>query len=554
MTELNAGDGGTTASADMMTWDEEYDVVVVGSGLAGTCAALEAAAGGARVLVVERYNGGGTSAVSAGVVYAGGGTKQQVEAGREDSPQNMFDYLRHEVRDAVSEATLRRFSEESAGSLAWLEQHGVRFAGRECPFKTSYPPFTYTLYYSGNETEPPYNKDAVPAPRGHMGDGTAHPGSRIMSPLRDALPRNGVEVRCQTAVRELITDASGGVAGVRIAGMPPESRWTRVHWWLYRISIFARYINMFIPGLAAALKAAAGKLEKAHAQPRCIRARRGVVLAAGGFVFNRPMVGRYAPAYARAMPLGSIGDDGAGILLGQSVGGAIARMDRVSAWRFLNPPETFTQGVLVDKLGQRICNERLYGAQITDIMVKRHRSEGTLIIDHALWKKTFSMIGPSRVTWFQFCLAFPSLFLNKRSWSIGRLAERLGIPPIALLNTIEEYNRVARERGEDPMGKKQALLQPIETPPFYAIDSSINDAWFGCPSITMGGLVVDEDNGQVRREDGSRIPGLYAAGRTAVGLPTESYVSGLSLGDCVFSGRRAGRHAAGSAAAAGVAA
>jgi len=62
--------------------------------------------------------------------------------------------------------------------------------------------------------------------------------------------------------------------------------------------------------------------------------------------------------------------------------------------------------------------------------------------------------------------------------------------------------------------------------------------------LTLGGLVVAEETGQVRRADGTVVPGLYAAGRSAVGLCSRSYVSGLSLADCVFSGRRAGRHAA----------
>jgi 3-oxo-5alpha-steroid 4-dehydrogenase len=55
-------------------------------------------------------------------------------------------------------------------------------------------------------------------------------------------------------------------------------------------------------------------------------------------------------------------------------------------------------------------------------------------------------------------------------------------------------------------------------------------------------LVVDEITGLVKREDGSVIPNLYAAGRTAIGVASHSYVSGLSLADCVFSGRRAGSH------------
>jgi 3-oxo-5alpha-steroid 4-dehydrogenase len=62
--------------------------------------------------------------------------------------------------------------------------------------------------------------------------------------------------------------------------------------------------------------------------------------------------------------------------------------------------------------------------------------------------------------------------------------------------------------------------------------------------LTLGGLVVDEQTGAVRREDGSTIDGLYAAGRNAVGVCSNSYVSGLSLADCAFSGRRAGRNVA----------
>jgi 3-oxo-5alpha-steroid 4-dehydrogenase len=62
--------------------------------------------------------------------------------------------------------------------------------------------------------------------------------------------------------------------------------------------------------------------------------------------------------------------------------------------------------------------------------------------------------------------------------------------------------------------------------------------------LTLGGLVVSEDTGEVLRADGSAISGLYAAGRSAVGICSRSYVSGLSLADCVYSGRRAGRNAA----------
>jgi 3-oxo-5alpha-steroid 4-dehydrogenase len=60
----------------------------------------------------------------------------------------------------------------------------------------------------------------------------------------------------------------------------------------------------------------------------------------------------------------------------------------------------------------------------------------------------------------------------------------------------------------------------------------------------MGGLAIEEETGHVVRADGQPIKGLFAAGRTAIGIPSQFYVSGTSLADCVFSGRRAGSHAA----------
>jgi len=84
-----------------------------------------------------------------------------------------------------------------------------------------------------------------------------------------------------------------------------------------------------------------------------------------------------------------------------------------------------------------------------------------------------------------------------------------------------------------------------DQPPYSLIDCSVRPRLFyPAPVLTLGGLVVSPESGQVLRADGSQVDGLYAAGRTAAGLCSRSYVSGLSLADCVFSGRRAGRHAA----------
>jgi 3-oxo-5alpha-steroid 4-dehydrogenase len=77
--------------------------------------------------------------------------------------------------------------------------------------------------------------------------------------------------------------------------------------------------------------------------------------------------------------------------------------------------------------------------------------------------------------------------------------------------------------------------------PFFAIDISIDQKMFPLATLTLGGLQVNELDGHVRNAQGRDIAGLFAAGRTAIGLASSRYVSGLSLADCIFSGRRAGR-------------
>ena len=164
----------------------EADVVVVGFGGAGACAALEARAEGAEVVVLDRFSGGGATAISGGVVYAGGGTSIQREAGIEDDPAAMLAYLRAEVQGVVSEETLRDFCARSVENLDWLAGHGVPFEASLCPVKTSYPTDDYYLYYSGNEGFSPFRELARPAPRGHRAKGKGLPGQSFYAPLKAA--------------------------------------------------------------------------------------------------------------------------------------------------------------------------------------------------------------------------------------------------------------------------------------------------------------------------------------------------------------------------------
>jgi 3-oxo-5alpha-steroid 4-dehydrogenase len=530
----------------MTSWDGEFDVVVVGFGGAGSAAALEARSEGARVLVIDRFAGGGATARSGGVYYAGGGSIAQRRAGYADDPEEMFSYLRLEVRDAVDEATLRNFCEQSLANLDWLQKLGVPFPPSGVPpRKTSYPEHASTLYFSGNELAAPYSRSTRPAPRGHRVSGKGSTGHVLFEHLRAATAASGAEIRECRQARRLIAGPQGRIEGVEILELDAPRLWRRVHTLLFELGSAGGFLYRPLVRFCQQRIAA---LEERYGRTSRIRARGGVVLCAGGFVFNEEMMSAHAGWYRRARPLGTLGDDGSGIALGQSVGGAVGQMGNCSAWRFINPPVAFTQGVLVDQNGERICNEEYYGGTLGQRIAARHGGRGFLIIDADLWRKARAEVRGGGMVGFQTVSALLNLYLNrKKGASLAELGARCAMPPGALETTLEKYDSAARTGDSDPLGKSAELLRPLRTPPFYAIDCSLDSALFPAPCITLGGLRVEGGTGRVLRADGAAIEGLYAAGRNAVGVSSQSYMSGLSIADCIFSGRNAGRHAARSA-------
>ncbi len=292
-------------------------------------------------------------------------------------------------------------------------------------------------------------------------------------------------------------------------------------------------------------------IERNNEKPLLIGARRGVVLAAGGFVANRQLMREHAPAYRGGLALGTPGDDGSGIRLGAGAGGATAFLDRVSVWRFLSPPPALLRGVLVDRAGRRVCDESRYGAAIGEALVTRHHGQAWLLVDRATVAEARRQLRGTTL-WFQWLQAAYLLTFGRVSApTVAGLAARAGIDAGGLAATLEAYNTAAADLARpgaglaDRLGKPADLIRPQDRPPYSLIDVSVRPRLaYPAPMLTLGGLVVAEETGQVRRADATVVPGLYAAGRSAVGLCSHSYVSGLSLADCVFSGRRAGRYAA----------
>lgn len=520
--------------------DERYDVVVVGLGAAGACAAIVAAERGSSVLVLDRFYGGGSTEQSGGVVYAGGGTAQQAEAGVTDTPEETVKYLKRETGGAVSEATLRRFAESGPEMIEWLQRQGVEFEGSLCPYKTSYPTNRHYLYYSGNELATGYKDVATPAPRGHRTRAKNFSGATFYSRLRDAVLRAGVTVQPLAEVRRLLVE-DDVVVGVEYDA-PPIGREPGT--WHKKFTKLATKAQTYYPPVGSKLNRFAVSVQRRRSTAHVVRARHGVVLATGGFGFDRELVREHAPKWANVKPLGTIGDDGAALRLGEQVDARRGHLDKVSGWRFISPPSPFMEGIVVDGSGDRFANEQLYGATLSKPLFEEHGGRALLVLDAGTWRRA-RRAAPGQAAFFH---AAQLLWIFSRGHTkaatLEALADKIGVSASGLRATVDRYNAGIDAQQPDEFGKTGEFYRPLRGGPFYAVDCSPNvSAFYPCAAITLGGLVVDEDTGSVVRGNATPVTGLYAAGRSAVGLCSNSYVSGLALADAVFSGRRAGAHA-----------
>jgi 3-oxo-5alpha-steroid 4-dehydrogenase len=539
---------------DRHAWDWEADLVIVGFGGAGIAAAVEALEAGLSVIAVDRFEGGGSTAVNGGVFYAGGGTSVQIEAGESDDPQAMLDYLRIEAGEVVADETLRRFVAESPQTIDWLRRHGAPFEGSVWRAKCSYPPLDHFLYHSDNSLVADYVARAKPAARGHRvyktnGGKAWGLGAGITDPLTRAALDAGLQLHRFAEAHQLVRDAAGQVVGVNVHAMPAGDdalprlvhHCRRAEAWLATLPPSLPFASLTMARSRHHQRKAAA-IEARRRVPRSIRARYGVLLSTGGFVTNSRMLARFAPKYRDAMPNATLGEQGAGILLGMSAGGATALMDRVSGWRFINPPKAWSDAIVVNRAGRRFVDETVYGATLGEHIVERQDGRAWLIYDRTARRQAFAQARDPHIVPFQRDVTLLNLVMNyRKATSLAALGRSVGIDSAELERTVATYNRAIADDAADAFGKKRADRQPIVTPPFYAMDISVDSRFLPLPIITVGGLQVDEGTGQVRDDAGERIDGLYAAGRTAIGIASQTYVSGLSFADCVFSGRRVAR-------------
>ena len=453
-------------------WDAETDVLVIGFGISGACVTHEALKAGAKVTVLDRASAAANESHGT-YIYFGGGTALQKAMGVEDSLDDLHKYLLSANGPDPDKARIAVLVERSLENFDYVTGLGIPFSAE---------PGKVTLKFTGNERAWPCRELARPAPRGHFlrADANTGTGAWIQRRLLDEARKLGATLHLAADAQHLVLGDDGAVEGV---------------------------------------------IATIDGAPRALRAKKGVVIATGGFANNREMVLQHAPIYADYLPVDVGANDGWGIRAAQAAGAAVRRMGACDV-TWMIPPV----GLAVNLAGQRFVPEDAYYGLLGDALARTQNNQAFCVLDA-------TMRGPAdnpHGAWF-------STEVNT-VWgdSIAALEKAMGIPAPALQQTIETYNRYAA-RGEDPFfHKDRAYLRPLTKGPFSATRPT-GPQGGALTFFTLGGLRVTPRS-EVLDQQGVAIPRLFAVGRAASGIPSPNYfTSGLSLAECVTFGRLTGQ-------------
>ena len=563
----------------LITPDKEVDWLVAGAGAAGMTGALVAHQLGGSVLVVEKepvY--GGTTAKSGGVVWIPG-NHRQAATHISDSTEEGYTYLKGLIGDSVSDARIRAYAERAREMLQFMMQHShINYSALP----------DYMDYY-----------EHVPGCKA---------GGRSMDQAPFSLRKLGAEaqhIRLGHYDGLMLPFNITVVEGRRLQAMDAGAYWLGIRLLLrYMLDIPARLKRQrdnrvtLGPALVARLRRSlmdrdiplwldtpmqeilldngrvCGALVQRNGQVQRIHARRGVLLATGGFSHNSELRRQYQQAptgsdWTAAAP-GSTGD---GIIMGTKVGADLGFME--CAW--WSPTYTIPDGrilaliagksnpgsIMVNRKGKRFTNEaQPYENIVKEQYASEKRGEKAIpcyLLFDARYRSKYAIghIKPGKVADDNKIPAanFQSGLLSKAS-SLEELADKLGIDRETLTDTVNNFNRHAR-RGEDPeFGRgttrhdryyadqtvsPNPSLAPLEKAPFYALRCDPGDL------DTKGGLLCD-DQARVLATDGGVIDGLYAAGNASAAAMGDTYPgAGATIGSAMTFAYIAAQHAMGKA-------
>lgn len=476
-----------SADAQTPTFDEVYDVIVVGSGIAGTMAALSATKNGAKTLLIEKLNRlGGTSRYS-GLDFACVGSDLQKAAGINDTPEAMVADMGKVAANLADRERALNIARETARAQKLMIEHGVQWK---------------TILKLGGHSE---KRCLV-----HEGG-----GSGILRSLWASYERYpNLEVRTAVKLDELITDAQGGVIGVRV-----------------------RKGYLFDSSLAS------DDQENHSGTPMTIGARQAVIMATGGYARDKEFMKHEVPFLEHTLNSCSEGATSGAL---KSMIRAGARPVQLSLYRFsfALPTEDLIWGIAIDpSTGKRYASESLGRNPIStaslSVMAKSNGGRPFIIWDENGIKKFHNM---SRV-------ARSLNGLNGRNGTIytfktlDEVAAFYKTDANKLKATIAEYNKMIAS-GKDtefnkPLTRSERKVEPIsENGLFYT--ALMIPRWDYCP----GGIVTDLKSRALTLADSKPMPGLFVVGEAAGGIHGAERLTGCSMPDCCVTGMLAGETAA----------
>jgi fumarate reductase flavoprotein subunit len=488
---------------------EQTDVIVVAAGLSGLAAAISAAENGAKVIAFEKGSTTG-GAANMGMGPLGVGSRFQKHHMISITPGEAFRKHMNFTHWRVDPRLVRDYYHKSGETIDWLEDMGVEF-------------LTVTPVYPTPEILRPY---ATSEPTWHVvrpADGSTALGPRMAGPMIKAMTQRaedlGVDIRLSTPVKSLIKENG------RVVGVIAEDQ----------------------------------NGEKIEARAK------GVIVATGGAGDNPKMIKDYT-GYEWGKDMFSFrvpGMDGDGLRMAWEAGAM--KTEIIMEIMYLVPENmatpsnfiidgAFRQPCLwVNSKGQRFMNEDAianttfagnaisaqpdkFAFSIFDTgLLKKYKKKGPDITSHVHPLDMYDNFEEAVDT--ALAAGYKHVF---KAESIEGLAQQMGIDPVVLETTVEEYNEMVGSGFDEIFEKDHRYLQPITKAPFYAC------RYFPSAYGTLGGLKINH-KAEVLDENYDPIPGLYAAGLDACTIYGDSYpfiLPGNTMGFSLNSGRIAGEQAA----------
>lgn len=517
-------------------WDFETDLLVIGSGSAGLTAAVVAANEGLEALVLEKTEYyGGTTALSGGVAWVPNNPLMKAD-GIKDTKEDALKYLKHNIGNRVAAAKLETFVETAPTMAEYM------IANSELEFNITHG-------------FPDYRPET---PGGHFGGRSIDPKVFSGRKLKDyeslRPPRVGIPagiVGSVTELRRLAFFKSDPLGLAKVWEVIPRNIWNKIAARQHvssgaaliarlRYTMQERDIPLWLETPLEELIVEDGAVIGAKAlkdgKSVRIKARKGVMMAAGGFEHNPVMRKQFFGEKAGEKwdtgdySSGSLGNTGDGIRAGESIGAALDLMDDLwwmpsTRRNDMDAPiivvfeRALPHSMMVNARGERFCNEARPYNELGRVIYEDDAPPAHIVFDHD-YRSKYAIGGllPG-IT--------PEKYVKdgylKRADTLEDLAAQTGIDAEGLKASVARFNKMAEAGKDDDFNKGESAfdlyagdpahgpnpcLGPIAKPPYYAMVLHPGDLG------TKGGLLTNE-RAQVLREDSTVVPGLYAAGNAS---------------------------------------